>query len=624
MEAQILRHLQAPSNRTKTNGELARDFDEIATYKSFQKVLKNEGFQKRLADTCDFHVGMTGVERKLYLASRTLAEETGSNECTTSSVLKRAGVSHSAVTRLLSPSENLSSQLQKAGIRICRVLRAQHDEVNFIKDTIERRQYLRSAQIIDVRHLYAEFPENYTPNEYCVSVASLPDSLRNELCDFMELTIPEIAPQSLSVLLRMTVGFLEGIFALFPACDIYQLDRREHILPYKSTFAGSKKTLTTRLLAGRRFLNRAVFRRPRDDQRLITNRDLRYKDPIAANPICSTALGSFDQFLEKTIILNLEGGSDTPLTSPDIWDAIVVLRFTGARVSDVARLRTSPEPDMDCLRLDGDGDPQLFIRASDTKNRTDHTVPLTFLNNIFRDNSNPVVDALTRQKHRVTSLPPCVHADDYLFRRHTEGTSSTLLNPRIVNRVLRDISAHLDLRDDQGEPYSFSASQFRDTVACEMINNGVDIYAVQRFLGHLDISKTQRYVEVLCSVIKEQLSNACSNGAYKARWNKDGSPNSFEQSDGCCDHPYKIGDCPAKSCRTCSRKKSYSRHLPVLEANIVAYQACAERAALAGDSDAESRYKEVVRYSTIAVDAIRKKGFFDARADYVPRRRGRP
>ncbi|RXD25112.1 site-specific integrase, partial [Acinetobacter baumannii] len=62
-----------------------------------------------------------------------------------------------------------------------------------------------------------------------------------------------------------------------------------------------------------------------------------------------------------------------------------------------------------------------------------------------------------------------------------------------VNSVLAKISKQIPLQNLDGSFYKIRPHQFRHTVATEMIDAGVDIYAVKEFLGHGSVAMTEKY-----------------------------------------------------------------------------------------------------------------------------------
>ncbi|MGR5986628.1 hypothetical protein ACT7CT_03310 [Bacillus sanguinis] len=109
----------------------------------------------------------------------------------------------------------------------------------------------------------------------------------------------------------------------------------------------------------------------------------------------------------------MEDSEETPIVSPTYWDLIIILRYTGRRFEDIAHL-IADGSDIDCLKYDLDGDPQLFLDHRIAKIKKDLVVPLAHLKD--SKGRNIVERAILRQKERVKDLPPTSDKQKYLFR----------------------------------------------------------------------------------------------------------------------------------------------------------------------------------------------------------------
>ena len=70
--------------------------------------------------------------------------------------------------------------------------------------------------------------------------------------------------------------------------------------------------------------------------------------------------------------------------------------------------------DIDCLKYDLDGDPQLYLDHRISKIKKDLVVPLAHLKDT--EGRNIVERAILRQKERVIGLPTTSDKKKYLFR----------------------------------------------------------------------------------------------------------------------------------------------------------------------------------------------------------------
>ncbi|MBZ9634884.1 site-specific integrase [Clostridium sp. FP1] len=261
-----------------------------------------------------------------------------------------------------------------------------------------------------------------------------------------------------------------------------------------------------------------------------------------------------------------------------------------------------------------------------------------------RRGNNIVEKAILRQKERVANLPPAPDGFKYLFREirmDNRGTGAgkamtdtngghiidTVKYGTFSHRyVLPNICSKIPLKNIDGSNYKITAHQFRHTVATEMIDAGVDIYAVKEFLGHSSIAMTERYIKVyqqrLKNVFKEKLSKSDATDIknnltepeeiYDNKWVKNKIIGVFELGDGCCEHPYKMPSCPHMSCKTCVKKKIYPRHLQAVKDTIESEIIHRDNAFRMGLTEKAEEFDKVVNFYIIALNIISKGETFEA------------
>jgi hypothetical protein len=250
--------------------------------------------------------------------------------------------------------------------------------------------------------------------------------------------------------------------------------------------------------------------------------------------------------------------------------------------------------------------------------------------------------AILRQKERVKDLSPAPDGVHYLFRElkveNRGGGNKLILNSKGENIVeciqykffsdviLFKVSEQIPLKNLDGSLYKISPHQFRHTVATEMIDAGVDIYAVKEFLGHSSIAMTEKYIKVYNQKIKKEFNEKLSRSdatlikeslpeeevLYDNKWVKNKVIGVFEQGDGCCEHPYKMPSCPHMACKTCIKKKIYPRHLQAVQDTIECETIHRDNALKTGLLEKAEEYDKVVQFYTIALEIISRGEVFDA------------
>ena len=192
--------------------------------------------------------------------------------------------------------------------------------------------------------------------------------------------------------------------------------------------------------------------------------------------------------------------------------------------------------------------------------------------------------------------------------------------------LLNKVSEGIPLLNTDGSIHQISTHQFRHTVATEMIDAGVDIYAVKEFLGHSSIAMTEQYIKVyqqrLKKEFKEKLSKTDATDIknnlseqeelYDNKWVKNKIIGVFELGDGCCEHPYKMPSCPHMACKTCFKKKIYPRHLHAVKNTIESETIHRDNALRMGLNEKAEEFDKVVNFYTVALEIITKDEVFEA------------
>ncbi|MDK2800874.1 MAG: hypothetical protein PWP27_1572 [Clostridiales bacterium] len=231
----------------------------------------------------------------------------------------------------------------------------------------------------------------------------------------------------------------------------------------------------------------------------------------------------------------------------------------GMRASELLTLKE------DCISYDKDGTP--WIQYYMGKMHKEHRVPT----------NQDIVDAVNSLLLIATEIPDTDN-EKYLFRNR-----KGLLQYQRVTAELRKLSKKVPITDDNGNIYYINFHQFRHTVGTRMINAGVPVISVQKYLGHESPEMTMVYAHIHDQTLKEDFEKMIKNriyGHYKVNDNeypdssvdiqtdmewfkhnlyKNALPNGY-----CLQHP-KQGKCPhANVCLTCPKFTTTKAYLPVL------------------------------------------------------------
>ncbi|MDA1876326.1 site-specific integrase [Bacillus cereus group sp. BY112LC] len=234
-------------------------------------------------------------------------------------------------------------------------------------------------------------------------------------------------------------------------------------------------------------------------------------------------------------------------------------------------------------------------------------------------------------------LPPTSDKKKYLFREIitydvqgnpiTEVFKYTVVNTGILNKVCNKTPLS-NIGAESGDIYKISPHQFRHTVATEMIDAGVDIYAVKNFLGHSSVTMTENYIKVYQQRLKKEFKEKLLKSDATAikenlpgqeeifgdnKWVKNKIIAIFDQGDGCCEHPYKTPSCPHQvACKTCIKKKILPRHKNAVVDTIDAFTTHLNQAKQIGLEEKIEEFDKVVQFYQNALEVIKKGETFDA------------
>lgn len=538
--------------------------------------------------------------------------------------------------------EKFADLVEQLGINIRTRNRnhASHNEVKYIIEPKEREKHI-NGDIWDTRMLFKDYPRHCAPVNFIVYFDKIRNvHIRKIVKRYFKNMLSSWQPATFSNYLSKLCYFLDSMYELFPNMNSFKdLERDKHIEPIIQNLTCSAY-LKSRSLYCVRSMFKYMYYNKWDDapnsEALIINYDIPRESKSDPRPIPVNIKIMLDDYLKNVIIPLLEKNESTPIIKPEYWDLMLIIRYTGRRFEDMAHL-ISDESDRDCLQYDLDGDPQLYLDHRIAKIQKDLKIPLAH----FKDSkgNNIVEQAILRQKERVKDLPAAPDGYKYLFREVKVIQNGKVVldeynNPLIEaigynkfnDNALKHVCNNIPLKNNDGSIYKISAHQFRHTVATEMIDANVDIYAVKEFLGHSSVAMTEKYIKVYQQRLKKEfkdklvqsdatdIKNSLSEQEvlYDNKWVKNKIIGVFELGDGCCEHPYKMPSCPHMACKTCFKKKIYPRHIEAVKHTIESETIHRDNASSMGLIDKANEFDKVVQLYTVALEIISKGEVFEA------------
>ena len=169
---------------------------------------------------------------------------------------------------------------------------------------------------------------------------------------------------------------------------------------------------------------------------------------------------------------------------PDIMRMLLVLQATGRRISEICTLN------FDCLRQDAQGD--WFLFHYQRKMKKEDIVPIAKETaTIIREQQQFVINEWGND------FP-------YLFPVSKPYGKGQPIKQYSFAEHINWLAKEKNICDVNGRLWRLQAHQFRHTLGTSMINNGVPIHVVSRYLGHTSLEMTLTYAHIHDQTLKKE------------------------------------------------------------------------------------------------------------------------
>jgi integrase len=176
--------------------------------------------------------------------------------------------------------------------------------------------------------------------------------------------------------------------------------------------------------------------------------------------------------------------------------ALMLLARTGRRLNEILLLDFDPLIRVDGLPAAAEGEEAIVARLRYQQTKIDQA-PDTILVD------EEIVAIVRAQQAWARDRLPSIEesARRYLFIRPSENRFGTRpYTDGAFQQRLGQLVRRLDLHDDEGRPIDFRRThRFRHTRATSLLNAGVPLHVVQRYLGHLSPRMTMHYAQTLAA-----------------------------------------------------------------------------------------------------------------------------
>lgn len=178
---------------------------------------------------------------------------------------------------------------------------------------------------------------------------------------------------------------------------------------------------------------------------------------------------------------------------------VIILRATGMRISDVLSLRYDK-----CLDATKQG---WYLNFDISKTKvTNHRIPITEEVAMVVNEQIKTTEALSKDN---------INPRKFLFVRTAGVRVGMPPASRTIERALNKLAEERSIVDTNENIFHFNSHAFRHTKAVELINNGMNLIHVQKWLAHSSPEMTLRYARVLDTTMRKSWEDVMKKGIFK-------------------------------------------------------------------------------------------------------------
>jgi integrase len=201
------------------------------------------------------------------------------------------------------------------------------------------------------------------------------------------------------------------------------------------------------------------------------------------------------------------------LTPAEYIPHVMLLRASGWRISDILNLRYDACLDRTDLGWYLCGD----IEKTQVLN---HRIPIT------NEIAAMVQAVIEEAKEKST---PANNPEKLLFARRSGRRKGLPPQGATISSALNRLAHRFHIVDQQEQIFHFGNHAFRHTKAVELINNGMSLVHVQKWLAHYSPEMTLRYARILDTSMREEWEKVAKQGLF--RFDRAGTPTRVQLPD---------------------------------------------------------------------------------------------
>jgi integrase len=343
-----------------------------------------------------------------------------------------------------------------------------------------------------------DIPVNATKHK--LNFMSVPLAFRKLAQRYMKLRITTNSVQYAHKELDGIALFLQFIASKEPNWTSLESLTRRHIEDFIVSYLGEhvvkKRSVTERLIYVRTFLRRIQqFSYP--DAPLVSSLSLMYDEDIP-RPMELPPMEARIKYIPEGVMIQLKEHL-VHLDPPEYIPVVILLMASGWRGSDVLGLKYDT-----CLEHTEQG---WYLQGDIPKTRTiAHRVPIT-------DEVKTVVESvalIAKAKSTAENNPRRL-----LFNRYSGLRIGRAPYNRSITEALNRLAEDYSINDDYGNLYHFGLHAFRHAKGVELINNGMKLEHVQKWMAHASPEMTLVYAKVLDTTLRKSWEQAVKNGIFR-------------------------------------------------------------------------------------------------------------
>ncbi|EJR99269.1 tyrosine-type recombinase/integrase [Bacillus mycoides] len=370
---------------------------------------------------------------------------------------------------------------------------------NFEKDIWDIRKIAKSKVVEHEAH-------------YLLNFKGVPSPFRNMVKRYIKFRIQYVSHGQCCLDIRSISLFLNYIYEKYPSWNNLSLLSRKDMENYlewqKIDQEQHPKAQRNYLITLRVFLETTEKFQYAESTEIPISL-LLFKEDL---PRLSNRTENDIKYIPEGILQQLETHLEH-LTPKEYIPVVILLRATGWRISDILNLHYDT-----CLEQTAQG---WYLCGDIMKTQVlNHRVPIT-------DDVAAIVQTVVECIKKKSDMNN--NSKKFLFVQLSGRRKGRPPESRRIQDSLNRLAKTKNILDDKGNVFHFKSHAFRHTKGVELINNGMNILHVQKWLAHASPEMTLTYAKILDTTLRKSWEDATAKGLF--RINDSGKPVKIHPSD---------------------------------------------------------------------------------------------